>query len=237
MWAKRYNDENNMRKSIAHLDRAMAYGASSPPYNTVYMRAESARSAHPALPALPALFYHVTETSIDLYHTKHLDYIRYFYVQSGQKPNPDLRLTIRPWTGRVEWPHTGYEFNLRANEIKADVRSICKTKLRWRDVSLINWPFVDYNIDEDDYKGEWRTYDSVVSCVDDLYSKWEAEQERKRNRQKGMCFVCLNKPTEVACMPCGHKCFCKEDAPSVIEEQTCPACAMPITSLMRIFES
>jgi hypothetical protein len=236
MWAKRYNDENNLPKSIAHLDRAMAYGTSpqrsrSPDKGVVYARDKS------------GFFYHVTKNSIGVYDKRHLGQMYSVYVIQSYEPHATISLAIRPnhtGGGSVTWPEIpsgprvdAYRaFENRADEIEVDVWSICETKLKWNKIFLSEWPKSDDDADKDEDKGRWIAYDDVRTCVSDLY-----EQERRRKRKKGMCFVCLNRPTEVACLPCGHKCFCERDAPNVTKALKCPACGEPVASLARIFEN
>ena len=236
MWAKRYNDENNLPKSIAHLDRAMAYGTSpqrsrSPDKGVVYARDKS------------GFFYHVTKNSIGVYDKRHLGQMYSVYVIQSYEPHATISLAIRPnhtGGGSVTWPEIpsgprvdAYRaFENRADEIEVDVWSICETKLKWNKIFLSEWPKSDDDADKDEDKGRWIAYDDVRTCVSDLY-----EQERRRKRKKGMCFVCLNRPTEVACLPCGHKCFCERDAPNVTKALKCPACGEPVARLVRIFEN
>ena len=113
MWARRYNDENNVRKSIAHLDRAMAYGAPSQrsPHNNSkgvvkkwYTRAMTLGTR--------ASFNHVTDTSIGIYYKKSLapmnpDLTYSSYVLQNHTPRPYLRLAIslhKNGDGSVVWP-------------------------------------------------------------------------------------------------------------------------------------
>tara|TARA_Y100000389_G_scaffold196605_1_gene229807 strand:- start:3934 stop:4569 length:636 start_codon:yes stop_codon:yes gene_type:complete len=48
------------------------------------------------------------------------------------------------------------------------------------------------------------------------------------------CVICLEKPPIMACVPCGHKCLCKDCATEEIK--ICPMCRAPITGYLRIFE-
>jgi hypothetical protein len=193
MWAKRYNDENNLPKSMAHLDRAMAYGTSPSrpsrgPYNKVYVRADPVYTTSSGRKRHAALIYHVTDTRVDVYDAKHLDWLKLEYVDDKKPPNPNLSLAIAHH-GYLEWPDDrNSELLDRVNDIKADVRSICKTKLGWRYTPITKrWPYTDYDPDEYDYKGSWLEYHDVKSCVSYLYSKWKEEkeeEERKRERKR-----------------------------------------------------
>ena len=248
MWAKRYNHENNLPKSIAHLDRAMAYGTSpsrpsrSPDKGVVYARAEPDYTSSSGRKRHAALFYHVKDTSIDVYDAKHLDWLKLEYVDDNKPPEPDLSLAIT-YPESLEWPaDKKHELLDRVNDIKADVRSICKTKLRWRYTPQERgWPITaDYPY-EYEYEGSWIAYDDVKSCVSDLYSKWKEEKEeqerkreRKRPRKENPCVVCLTRKRSMACMPCGHLCLCKKDAPRVRKTGKCPICRTPIASLVEI---
>ena len=232
MWDKRYNQESKLPK--------MAYGTSRSPYNKVYARADPIYTTSSGRKRHAALFYHVTDTSIDVYDAKHLDWLKLEYVDDNKRPEPDVSLAITH-PGYLGWPdHKKHEFSDRVNDIKADVQSICKTKLGWRYTPIAKgWPITaDYDPDEDDYEGKWLTYDDVKSCVSDLYSKWKEEQERKRERKRSRkenpCVVCLTRKRSMACMPCGHLCLCKRDAPHVRKTGKCPVCRTPIESLVEI---
>lgn len=42
---------------------------------------------------------------------------------------------------------------------------------------------------------------------------------------KERCVVCLERPADYVCMPCGHQCACKQD---LIQWECCPICRVPI---------
>ena len=160
-WAMRYNDKEEVHKSLSHLDRAMAYGAAAHSKGKVYARANS------------AFFYHVTDTTIGVYQKRHMDKMYSSYVRQERYPRAQLSLTVKTG-GIVAWPSRPpeprlkvyLEFEESAAKIQADVRSICETKLGWKRIFLHDWPDNDDDTDEArDSNGEWREYPSVKDYV------------------------------------------------------------------------
>ena len=49
----------------------------------------------------------------------------------------------------------------------------------------------------------------------------------------GACVICLDAPAEMALVPCGHQCVCREDAQKVA---TCPVCRTPVREMLRVFQ-
>ena len=50
----------------------------------------------------------------------------------------------------------------------------------------------------------------------------------------GICVWCLEQHSQVAIVPCGHKCLCAQCKSKV---SVCPICRGPVTSTLRIFQS
>ena len=48
-----------------------------------------------------------------------------------------------------------------------------------------------------------------------------------------VCVICQDAPAEVALVPCGHQCLCREDAERVA---VCPLCRQPVRERLRIFQ-
>jgi chromosome segregation ATPase len=48
-----------------------------------------------------------------------------------------------------------------------------------------------------------------------------------------LCVICLHRPSKVAVIPCGHRCFCVEDSQIV---DKCPICRIKLTGTLQIFD-
>jgi serine/threonine protein kinase len=48
------------------------------------------------------------------------------------------------------------------------------------------------------------------------------------------CVICLERPPTMAASPCGHRCFCAEDAKKIVG-QPCPMCRQRVKSVLAIF--
>lgn len=48
-----------------------------------------------------------------------------------------------------------------------------------------------------------------------------------------LCVICLHRPSKVAVIPCGHRCFCIEDSQIV---DKCPICRTKLTGTLQIFD-
>ena len=47
------------------------------------------------------------------------------------------------------------------------------------------------------------------------------------------CIICMDNSPNYACIPCGHKCLCKDCKDNVIDN--CPVCRNPYDSVIKIF--
>jgi hypothetical protein len=50
------------------------------------------------------------------------------------------------------------------------------------------------------------------------------------------CVVCLDEVATHACVPCGHKCLCADDAAVIAPHNKCPLCRAHLTNLIRVFD-
>jgi hypothetical protein len=54
------------------------------------------------------------------------------------------------------------------------------------------------------------------------------------NQNQGQpCSICLTQPSELALVPCGHKCCCRSCEEAI--EGVCPLCREPVCGTLRIF--
>ena len=59
-----------------------------------------------------------------------------------------------------------------------------------------------------------------------------AQLHRELEEARRTCCVCLEKPLEVVCMPCGHMCLCEEHSAGV---RTCPICRRDVSYHHKVF--
>ena len=50
------------------------------------------------------------------------------------------------------------------------------------------------------------------------------------------CVVCMTRERAVACVPCGHKCLCKECGKRDVVGGKCPMCRESVKLFMEVFE-
>jgi len=53
-------------------------------------------------------------------------------------------------------------------------------------------------------------------------------------RPANCCVICLTKGNSHACIPCGHKCLCRDCSGDLIH-QRCPICNIQTTLIIQIF--
>mmetsp|Transcript_29058 Transcript_29058/g.39922 ORF Transcript_29058/g.39922 Transcript_29058/m.39922 type:complete len:113 (+) Transcript_29058:699-1037(+) len=61
-----------------------------------------------------------------------------------------------------------------------------------------------------------------------------SKKEEKSNKESNDCVICMDRKSEYAIVPCGHKCLCSEcqALPSIT---TCPICRGPKAFMLKIY--
>lgn len=70
----------------------------------------------------------------------------------------------------------------------------------------------------------------------ELSTTWTASYSQSTDSS---CCICLDKPREYACVPCGHLCICERDRETVlnVDIPQCPICRSGVSSLLRVYQS
>ncbi len=83
----------------------------------------------------------------------------------------------------------------------------------------------------------------VARDVAALCDRWACRSSQLHNQalseEVSECVVCLDAPSCMAIVPCGHKCLCAADAEAITAAgaASCPVCRGPIERMLQIFES
>lgn len=70
------------------------------------------------------------------------------------------------------------------------------------------------------------------------FQAWASKISKKfaqREKPKGVCTICLDKPLTHAVMPCGHKCMCG-DCAAKLTSKVCPICKDEYITIGQIYE-
>eukprot|EP00927_Polykrikos_kofoidii_P008362 TRINITY_DN13472_c0_g1_i1.p1 TRINITY_DN13472_c0_g1~~TRINITY_DN13472_c0_g1_i1.p1 ORF type:complete len:272 (-),score=18.56 TRINITY_DN13472_c0_g1_i1:259-1074(-) len=89
-------------------------------------------------------------------------------------------------------------------------------------------------------KSSWEWDDCNVffeGIIEGLATYWTVP-EQTEDTDRSLCCICLERPREHACVPCGHLCLCGEDLVTLLERTApqCPICRADVDTFVRIFQ-
>ena len=84
---------------------------------------------------------------------------------------------------------------------------------------------------------ERPAFSNLKMDIQDAYAAEIATHAAAESDDQNLCVVCLEKQTDFALYPCGHKCVCEEHAMDMCNRGMCPVCRTPVQSHLRIWQS
>jgi hypothetical protein len=79
----------------------------------------------------------------------------------------------------------------------------------------------------------WSLIFSAHEIVEENRLERNVVSFSKVTNSEHLCVICLHRPSKVAVIPCGHRCFCIEDSQIV---DKCPICRIKLTGTLQIFD-
>lgn len=77
--------------------------------------------------------------------------------------------------------------------------------------------------------------------VQETPSEHLSSSQESKSYSNNECIICMDNPKELACVPCGHRCMCKQCSQQFLtsssENPQCPVCRTTITQTLQIFET
>jgi hypothetical protein len=83
----------------------------------------------------------------------------------------------------------------------------------------------------------------LIGEFEKMRSAAMASMELLQPREERTCVICLDHPPVMAILPCGHRCFCENDAAAIMSKKKlkikreCPICRGPISAVQRVFDA
>lgn len=81
------------------------------------------------------------------------------------------------------------------------------------------------------YKTERMSVPTIVALARELVGACSVR------REVPTCVVCLDRPSRAACVPCGHRCLCAEDALRFPPGASCPVCRREVQRVIVVFDA